>query len=236
MAREAVLIMDAAGRIVWANRAAHENVGLGPGALLGRNYLEFCPPETHRELLDHHRRKLAGEAVRFRIDLGRPVEVTSGPVKMGRRVYLFAVGRDLVDPSTGDEEALGILAAGELLGSEASRLDLNACVVGALKDEARLLKGRVRLDPGATPAMRGSPWPLRAALRALLRRLSGRISISTGSDARRAWVKLRGESPHAAPKLLLDACRRSVKTQRGVLRADARGVTLSFSRSQGIGR
>lgn len=230
MPREAVLIMDAGGRIVWANRAAHENVRLAPGALLGRNYLEFCPPETHRELLDLHRRKLAGEVVRFRIDIGHPVEITSGPVKMGRRVYLFSVARDLVEPSTGDEEALGILAAGDLLGSESTRLDLNACVLGALKDEARLLKGRVRLDPGATPALRGSPWPLRAALRAMLRRLGGRIEISTGSDARRAWVKLRCESPHETPKLLIEACRKTLKGQRGSLRADARGMSLFFDR------
>lgn len=225
--------MGADGRIVWANRAAHEVVGLAPGGLVGRNYLEFCPPETHRELLELHRRKLDGETVRFRIDLGRPMEVTSGPVRMGRRVYLFAVGRDLVLPSTGDEEALGILGAGEMLGAESARLDLNACVLGALKDEAALLKGRVRLDPGAVPSLRGSAWPLRAVLRALLRRMSaapGRVSISTGADTRRAWVTVRPESKIALPKTLRDSCRGTLRSQKGSLRADARGVTLTFAR------
>ena len=234
MAEHAVLILDAAGRIVWANRAAHENVRAKPGALLGRNYLEFCPPEAHGELLDLHRRKLEGETVTFRLEMKPPMEVTSGPVRLGERTFLFAVGRKVSARPPGDTSTLAILAVGDLLGRRAARLDLNAAVLGALKDDAKLLKGRIRLAPGDVPSLPASPWPVRATLRALLRALSrnpGRVDVSTGADARAAWVKLTPVTPMALAPELRAQCQAALRGQGGTLRAGPRGATIRFARS-----
>jgi hypothetical protein len=233
MKRDAVLLLDTDGRIVWANRAAHENVQARPGALIGRNYLEYCPPETHRELLDLHRRKLDGETVKFRLDLGRPIEVTSGPLRMGDRTYLFAVGRELPASPADDPGSLAILAVGDLLGTHAPGMDLNSCVIGALKDDAKLLKGRILLEPGDVPALRGSPWPVRAVLRALFRELTrapGPLRVSTGADARRAWIRVVPGSPASLNPEFRARCRASLRTLGGVFRSGAGGATLSFRR------
>src|SRR5580765_2027509 len=105
MNKEAILILDIGGKIVWANRAAHDNVGLKPGGLLDRNYLDFCPPDTHADLLRLHKLKLDGESVRFRIDIGagRILTVTSGPIRVEDRLYMYVVGRQAMGPPAGDE-------------------------------------------------------------------------------------------------------------------------------------
>src|SRR5262245_12237206 len=112
MSRNSILILDPAGKIVWANRLAHEIAGLHPGGLLGKNYLEITPPDTHAELLKLHQRKLQGETVRFRIAVGagRVLSTTSGLVHVDGRSYLFAVGRQAEGPPAGDEVLLGELA------------------------------------------------------------------------------------------------------------------------------
>jgi PAS domain S-box-containing protein len=127
MSRDSILVMDSAGKILCANRIAHEIAGLQPGGLLGFNYLQFTPPDTHGDLLKLHRKKLKGETVRFRINLGkgRVLSTTSGPVRAGGRVYLFAVGRRAEGPPKGDEVLVGMLAAGELLKEKRHRGDLN---------------------------------------------------------------------------------------------------------------
>ncbi len=229
---ENILVLDSAGLIVWANRAAHEGVGLPPGGLLGHSYLEYCPPETHPRLLDLHRRKLAGETVAFDMDLGdRRFRITSGPVRMGERLYLYVVARSDAQKPEGDESLTGMLAAGELLAEPAAPVDLNACLVGALKDEARSLKGRITLVPGALPRVRVRTWPLRVILRQLLLQSlppRGRLGVETGGDARRAWLKLRaaGARKPAAPLLALS--RRVLKEHGGRLILKEGLLTLSF--------
>src|SRR5262245_37857948 len=118
--------MDPAGNIVWANRLAHDIAGLSPGGLIGRNYLEITPPDTHADLLKLHQRKLKGETVRFRIDLGegRVLSTTSGLVRAGDKDFLYAVGRWAVGPPAGDEVLVGMLAAGWVLRGRRDRLDL----------------------------------------------------------------------------------------------------------------
>lgn len=233
MSAEAVLIMDISGKIVWANRLAHDNAGLKPGALLGQNYLEFCPVDTHADLLRLHKRKLEGETVRFRIDLfnGRVLTVTSGPVRVEERIYLFAVARQAEGKPAGDEILVGMVAAGVLLEEKRHKVDLNSLVVGALKDEASSLRGRLSLVPGAPPAVFVRPWPIRMVLRRLLlhaRDSGGRFQLSTGGDPRRAWVTItlpkvpKGESKEFA------LCRRIVREHGGKLQVRGRILQLSF--------
>jgi hypothetical protein len=233
MAEHTVLILDATGRIVWANRAAHDHVRAKPGALLGRNYLEFCPPQAHGELLDLHRRKLEGETVRFRLDVDPPLEITSGPVRLGDRTFLFAVGRAAAARPSDDASTLALLAVGDLLGRRAARMDLNAVVLGALKDDAKLLKGRIRLAPGDVPPLPASPWPVRATLRALLRALArapGAVEVATGADTRAAWIKLTPVAPMDLTPELRARCRAALRTQGGRLRTGPRGATIRFAR------
>lgn len=233
MSRESILIMDPAGKIIWANRFAHDIVGLKPGGLLGKNYLEFTPPDTHGELLKLHQRKLKGETVRFRIDLGggRVLSTTSGPVRVGDRSYLFAVGRWADGPPDGDEVLVGMLAVGEVLQESARRVDLNDLLVGVLRDEARALKGRLALAPGNPPAVTVRPWPIRTLLRRLLLQtdgLRGRAEVTTGGDVKRAWVEIefpRGVKTKAAE---LAACRRIAREQGGRLRVRGRVFRLTL--------
>ncbi|RPH45495.1 MAG: PAS domain-containing protein [Planctomycetota bacterium] len=196
MSRDSILIMDPAGTIVWANRLAHDIVGLPPGGLLGRNYLEVTPPDTHAQLLKLHQRKLEGETVCFRIALkGRVLRTTSGLVHVNGRGYLFAVGRWAAGPPLGDEVLLGELAVGELLHESRTRVDLNALLVGVLREEARALKGRLALEPGDPPEIQARPWPIRTVLRHLLlqtRTQRGRAAVSTGGDPK------AGLDPHPA--------------------------------------
>lgn len=230
MAGESVLIMDSTGRIVWANRRAYLNVGLVSTGLVGKNYLEFCPPDTHAALLDIHRRKLAGETVTFRLDLGRPYSITSGPVTVGGDLFLFAVARAAKGAPKGDEAVLGMLAAAEAAGGATQRLDLTACLVGALKDEARRLKGRVTLDLGSTPPRSGRPWLVRMALRVLLSTAAGpkgRIGVATGSTGRRSWIRVDAPRRFDPSNAALGPCRRLLRKEGALL--TCRGTTLRLS-------
>ena len=232
MSRDSILIMDPAGKIVWANRLAHDIAGLQPGGLLGMNYLEVTPPDTHAQLLKLHQRKLEGETVCFRIALkGRVLSTTSGLVHVNGRGYLFAVGRWAAGPPLGDEVLLGELAVGELLEESRTRVDLNALLVSVLRDEARLLKGRLALEPGDPPDVQVRPWPIRTVLRHLLlqtRRQRGRAAVSTGGDPTHAWVEIqlpRDAEPKSAE---LAMCRRIAREQGGRLRVAGRVMRLSL--------
>jgi len=231
--QDSILVMDPAGKIVWANRLAHELAGLPPGALLGRNYLELTPPDTHGDLLSLHQRKLQGETVRFRIDLGdgRVLSTTSGPVRVNGRDYLYAVGRRAEGPPAGDEVLVGMLAAGELLQERRSRINLNGLLMSVLKEEARSLKGKLLLDPGNPPAVAVRPWPIRMLLRGLMlqaREGAGRISVSSGGDKKRAWVKIALAKTPAADSAELRVCRRIAKDQGGRLLVRKSVVTLTL--------
>jgi len=224
MDSHATLIVDPGGKIVWANREAHENVDLPPGGLLGRNYLEFCPPETHAALLELQRRKLTGENVKFRLDLGpgRPkLEVTSGPVRVGPKIYFFVVGRRLSGRAVGDETALGLLATSEALSLKAARIDLNSCMLSALKDEAGRLRGRIRLSPGRVPAVRARPWKLRLVLRYLLVRSTparGMLSVVTGELPGRVWAEITSSAVPGRTDRGMKLCRGIVRREGGGLR------------------
>jgi hypothetical protein len=232
MTKDSILIMDAAGKIVWANRLAHEIARVKPGGLRGRSYFELTPPDTHAELLRLHQRKLAGETVRFRIDLGPAgvLSTTSGPVQVGERLYLFAVGRHAEGPPAGDEVLLGLLAAGELLKERRSRIDLNAILMGALKDEARNLKGKLSLVPGVSAPVLIRPWPVRMVLRRLLlqaRKTPGRAEVTTGGDKGRSWVQISLARTPEARVAELTACRKIAREQGG--RLDVRGRVFRLS-------
>ena len=233
MAHDSILIMDAAGNIVWANRLAHEIAGLPPGGLLGKNYLDITPADTHGDLLRLHQRKLRGETVRFRIDLGnrRVLRTTSGIVRVGERDYLFAVGRWADGPPAGDEVLVGMLAAGELLRERRSRVDLNALLLGVLKEEAAALRGKVSLDPGNPPAVVMRPWPIRTVLRGLMhqaRSQRGRARVSSGGDGRRAWVKVALAQKPRSDSAELAACRKIAREQGGRLQRRDHVLTLSL--------
>jgi PAS domain S-box-containing protein len=233
MPRDSILVMDSAGKILWANGFAHEIVGLPPGGLLGFNYLQFTPPDTHGDLLQLHKKKLRGETVRFRIDLGggRVLSTTSGPVRIGETVYLFAVGRWAKGPPRGDEVLVGMLAAGELLNEKPRPVDLNTLLMSVLKEEARNLRGKLSLNPGNIPAVTVRPWPIRTALRALLlqaRAQAGRAGLSSGGDGKRAWVKIAFSKKPEADSPALAVCRRIAKEQGGRLLIRGRVVTLTL--------
>jgi PAS domain S-box-containing protein len=233
MSRDSILVMDPTGRIVWANHLAHDIVGLSPGALIGMNYLELTPPDTHGDLLKLHQRKLKGETVRFRIDLGegRVLSTTSGLVRAGDREYLFAVGRWAVGEPDGDEVLVGMLAAGEMLKERKGRVDLNSLLVSVLKEEARSLRGKVTLDPGNPPDVIAQPWPIRTLLRGLLLRASGgpgRATVRSGGTRSNGWIRItlprriRADSPE------LVLCRRIAREQGGRLALRDRTVTLTL--------
>jgi PAS domain S-box-containing protein len=231
MAQDSILLMDVAGKIVWANRLAHEIAGLPPGGLLGMNYLEITPPDTHGDLLKLHQRKLRGETVRFRIDLGkrRALLTTSGIVHVGERDYLFAVGRWADGPPAGDEVLVGMLAAGELLRERRSRFDLNCLLLSVLKEDASSLRGKVSLEPGNPPPVVMRPWPIRTVLRGLIRQASGqtgRAHVSSGGDRKQAWVKVALAQTPQLDSSELAACRRIAREQGGRLLRRKHVLTL----------
>jgi PAS domain S-box-containing protein len=233
MSRDSILVMDPTGKIVWANPLAHEIAGLAPGALIGLNYLQITPPDAHADLLKLHQRKLKGETVRFRIDLGegRVLSTTSGLVRTGDREYLFAVGRWAVGPPAGDEVLVGMLAAGEVLKERPTKVDLNSLLVSVLKEEARTLRGRVSLDPGNPPEVLAKPWPIRTVLRGLLlqaRGQSGRATVSSGGSRSRGWIRIALPKRIGADSPELSVCRRITREQGGRLEVRGRTVTLTL--------
>lgn len=233
MSRDSILIMDPAGRIVWANKMAHDIVGLQPGGLLGKSYLQLTPPDSHADLLRLHQRKLKGETVRFRIDLGggRVLATTSGLVRVGARQYLFAVGRWAKGEPGGDEVLVGMLAAGEVLPEKRARVDVNSLLVSVLKEEARALRGKIMLDPGRPPQVAARPWPIRMVLRGLILQASGkggRATISTGGDGKRGWVKIALPKGVGVDSPELSFCRRVAKEQGGRLQVRGRTFILTL--------
>lgn len=231
MPRDSILVMDRTGKIVWANHLAHEIAGLPPGGLLGMNYLQITPPDAHGDLLKLHQRKLKGETVRFRIDLGegRVLSTTSGLVRAGGKEFLFAVGRWAVGAPEGDEVLVGMLAAGELLRERPTKLDLNSLLVSVLKEEARTLRGKVLLDPGNPPAVIARPWPIRTILRGLLLqagRQSGRATVSSGGTPSNGWIRIALAKPIGAKSPPLSVCRRIAREQGGRLEVRGKTVTL----------
>ena len=231
--KEAILILDIGGKIVWANRNAHDNVGLRPGQLLGRNYLDFCPPHTHADLLKLHKLKIDGESVRFRFELpgGKVVTVNSGPVHVEDRLYMYVVARDVDGPPSGDEVLVGMVAAGELLKEKKHRVDLNSLLVGAMKDEARALKGHLSLLPGAPPPVLVRPWPIRMVLRRLLlhaRQSPGRFEVKTGGRGARAWVKFTLPRKLSTDHREFSVCRQIAREHGGRLSILGRVVVLTL--------
>jgi hypothetical protein len=199
MGVEAFLALDRTGRILWANRAAHRMAGVPPGMLVGRNYLEFCPPATHADLLRLQARKIQGETVKFLLPLpGRMVEVISGPVKVGKRTYLFVIGRDRMGPSGRDIPVVGRAVVAQALGDREGPLDLVQALLGAMRDEAPVLKGKVRLQSLVDiPPARGRPVAVRMILRCLLLayvRRVGQVWVRLGKARRRVWVEFSGPS------------------------------------------
>jgi hypothetical protein len=223
--------MDPSGKIIWANPLAHEIAGLSPGGLVGMNYLQITPPDTHADLLKLHQRKLKGETVRFRIQLGedRVLSTTSGLVKAGGKEFLFAVGRWAVGEPDGDEVLVGMLAASEVLKERPTKLDLNSLLVSVLKEEARTLRGKVLLDPGNPPPVIARPWPIRTILRELLLAGSraGRTTVSSGGGRTNGWIRITFAKRVGADLPELSVCRRIAREQGG--RLEARGKTLKLT-------
>lgn len=236
MPRDSILVLDIGGKIVWANRAAHENVALPPGALLGRNYLEFCPPDTHADLLRLHKKKIEGESVRFRFDLGRNgvMTVTSGPVCIDDRLYLYVVARRASGPPAGDEAIVGMIAAAETLEEKRRRIDLNAILISAMKDEARSLKGRLDFDPGTTGNVRVKPGPIRMVLRRMLLyslQSRARSAVSTGQDGRHVWVRIALPEGCRPVTTEMAACRRIARESGGRLQVRGPVVRLTLPKA-----
>lgn len=238
MSPEAFVALDLTGRILWANRAAHQLIGAAAGTLVGRNYLEFCPPETHADLLRLQARKLRGETVKFLLRLaGGTVEVTSGPVQAEGRTYLFVVARRPAGRPRVDAEVVGRAAVAHALGGRSGRLDLGQCLMGALRAEAARLRGRVRLGlPPELPKIHGRPGPVRLILRCLLLAFakgSGRVEVRLGQGRGRVWVEFAGPSrSRRLPERALAACRSLLWTDRALLRkVRGRGIRLSFPRA-----
>jgi PAS domain S-box-containing protein len=88
-AADLIFTLDAAGKIASVNRAVCETTGYTAGELLGKNPLEFIPPESHPLVETRLRKLLSGESV-DRLE----VEVLS---KDGRRITLEVRGRALYD-------------------------------------------------------------------------------------------------------------------------------------------
>jgi PAS domain S-box-containing protein len=233
MSGDSILVMDPSGKVVWANQLAHKIAGLPPGGLIGMNYLEITPPDAHADLLKLHQRKLKGETVRFRIDLGegRVLSTTSGLVHAGDRDYLYAVGRWAVGKPDGDEVLVGMLAAGEVLNERRTKVDLNSLIVSVLKEEARNLRGKVSLDPGNPPDVIARPWPIRTLLRGLLLQAkgqSGRASVSSGGSRSRGWIRIALPQGIGADSPELSVCRKIAREQGGRLLVRGRILTLTL--------
>ena len=233
MPRDSILIMDPSGKIIWANQLAHEIAGRRPGGLVGMNYLQLTPPDTHADLLKLHQRKLKGETVRFRIDLGddRVLSTTSGLVHAGGKEFLFAVGRWAVGEPDGDEVLVGMLAAGEVLQETPAKVDLHALLVCVLKEEAPALRGKVSLDPGNPPAVIAQPWPIRTVLRELLLQAgsqSGRATVSSGGSRSAGWIRIALSKRVGAASPELSVCRKITREQGGRLEVRGKSLTLTL--------
>jgi hypothetical protein len=235
MSSEAFLVLDLTGRILWADRAAHRMAGVPAGTLVGRNYLEFCPPETHADLLRLQARKIRGATVKFLMRLpGRVIEVTSGPVEVEGRTYLFVVGREVGGSPAGDVGVVGRTVVARALDARPGPLDVGQCLMGALRAEAARLRGRVRLHLAPDlPAIRGRPALVQLLLRCLLLafvRSAGSVPVRLGRSRRRVWVEL-GPPPKGRrlPDRELALCRPLVARAGGVLRRGAgRRVRVFF--------
>jgi hypothetical protein len=232
---EAFLALDRTGQILWANAAAHRLAGVVPGALIGRNYLEFCPPQTHADLLRLHARKLKGETVKFLLPLeGRTVEVTSGPVKIGRRTYLFVVARRRAGGAGADAAVVGRAVVAQALGGREGPLDLSQALLAALREEARLLRGKVRLRfPDEVPAVRGRADAVRMILRCLLlafARRAGGVCVRLGKGKGNVWVEFSGPPGGRRVECReLSACRPLLASREArVRRLPGGGIRLSL--------
>jgi PAS domain S-box-containing protein len=99
-----MIVLDAAGRIVFTNRKAREILGYDEGELLGRDWFEACLPERDRDdVADVFARLMAGQT--------EPAERAENPVRTKggeeRRIeWHNTVLRD------GDGEIIGTLSSG----------------------------------------------------------------------------------------------------------------------------
>jgi PAS domain S-box-containing protein len=100
---DAIVVRDAANRIVDANPALLELTGATREELVGSSRWAFLPPEMHERGLDMHRRVIAGEHVRFetaalRKDGARlDVEVRCVPIQYRGAPHLLAIARDITE-------------------------------------------------------------------------------------------------------------------------------------------
>jgi PAS domain S-box-containing protein len=100
---DAIVVRDAANRIVDANPALLAMTGATRAELVGSTRWAFLPPEMHERGLDMHRRVIAGEHVRFETAALRKdgtrldVEVRCVPIQYRGAPHLLAIARDITE-------------------------------------------------------------------------------------------------------------------------------------------
>jgi two-component system sporulation sensor kinase A len=112
-AADLIFTLDAAGKIVYVNRAVCATTGYACGEFLGKNPLEFIAPESHPLAETALRELFNGESV-HRLELevlskeGRhiPLEVRSRALHdKGHIVGTFHIARDITERKRAEEEA-----------------------------------------------------------------------------------------------------------------------------------
>ena len=96
-----VVWTDEDGRIIYANRAAHEYLGHAPGTLLGVSVASIATALPQADWNSHMAALCKSGQMRFEADLRDvhgdlvPVEVSVAPLRYDRRIYTCAIARDI---------------------------------------------------------------------------------------------------------------------------------------------
>ena len=100
-ASEGIMIIDAEGKLIDANRAFAEMHGYSPEEIRGLSLSQLDVPETARLSKERIRRIMAGECVKFEVEHYHkegsifPLEVTASLVKVSGESYIQSFHRDI---------------------------------------------------------------------------------------------------------------------------------------------
>ncbi len=102
---EGQLVADVNERVVLSNPMADQIFGLTPGGMIGRQLLDFLPPDSRQRVLENTERRRLGEVSTYELEIIRPdgehrlVLVTASPRLSEASEYLGAQGvfRDITE-------------------------------------------------------------------------------------------------------------------------------------------
>jgi PAS domain S-box-containing protein len=148
-APDAMVVVDAEGRIAMANHQTEKVFGHPAGTLVGRPIESLMPERYRGRHVDHRDGYLADPRVRpmgARLDLyglhrdGRefPVEISLSPIQLDGRAFVIAAIRDVSERKRVEADARGQLVAKKLV----RRIIRDLSAQGGASQETRRVLGR----------------------------------------------------------------------------------------------